>query len=237
MGAVSQGDARSVPPILPEGVPVPMPDLPAQLVVNTRQQFKALNDQTRTRILAIIRHQPATAKQIAMRLQIAPGTAGHHLGVLEAAGLAQIVARRQVRGIVAKYYARTARLFVYAYPPEEGDNASGALDILNNIRLELSDAITDMRRQTEDRRREGRPLEDPPAHIGFPHARISRSRAAELARQVSALIDNYIAEPDDPDGVVYGLGIVFFPAPAYVQPSLGGETESALPVTLLDDPT
>ncbi len=237
MGAVSHSDAPSVPPILPEGVPVIMPDLPAQLVINTRQQFKALNDQTRTRILAIIRHQPATAKQIAMRLQIAPGTAGHHLGVLEAAGLAQIVARRQVRGIVAKYYARTARIFVYAYPPEEGDNAFGALDILNTIRMELSDAITDMRRQTEEQLREGRPPEDPPAHIGFPHARISRSRAAELTRQMSALIDSYIAEPDDPDGMVYGLGIVFFPAPAYVQPSLADEAEPVFPAALPGDQT
>ncbi len=235
MGAMHHSEAQSAPPILPEGVPVTMPDLPAQLVINTHQQFKALNDPTRTRILAIIRHQPATAKQLALRLQIAPGTAGHHLGVLEAAGLAQVVARRQVRGIVAKYYTRTARIFAYAFPPEEGDNASGALEILNSVRMELSDALTDMRRQTEERLRAGRPPEDPPAHIGFPHARISRVRAAELARQMSELIDAYIAEPDDPDGVVYGLGIVFFPAPEYVQPSRLDEAEPAIPPALSDD--
>src|SRR6266487_5865713 len=99
--------------VLPEGVPVTMPELPLKLVITTVQQFKALGDHTRERILAIIQHQPATAKQLAERLGLPPGTIGHHLQALEAAGLAQVVARRLVRGTVAKYYTRTARIFVY----------------------------------------------------------------------------------------------------------------------------
>src|SRR5689334_22783650 len=99
--------------VLPEGVPVHMPELPARLVVNTAQQFTALGDPMRWRVLGVIQSQPATAKQIASQLKIAPGTAGHHLQVLEAAGLARVVARRLlVHGIVAKYYARSARLFI-----------------------------------------------------------------------------------------------------------------------------
>lgn len=56
------------------------------------------------------------AKQLAARLGASPGTVGHHLHVLEDAGLAQIVARRVVRGIVAKYYTRTARIFDFDLP-------------------------------------------------------------------------------------------------------------------------
>ena len=84
-------------PLLPEDVPVTMPALPPTLIINTAQQYKAMGDPTRVKILAIIQQQPATAKQIADRLGIAPGTAGHHLQSLEAAGLAQVVARRLVR--------------------------------------------------------------------------------------------------------------------------------------------
>src|SRR5436189_4403627 len=83
--------------ILPEDVPVTMPELPPQLVINTLQQFKAISDPIRSRILGIIQNQPATARQIADRLGASPGAIGHHLHVLEAAGLAQVVARRIMR--------------------------------------------------------------------------------------------------------------------------------------------
>src|SRR6266581_275959 len=109
-------------PVLPEDVPVTMPELPAKLVINTVQQFKAISDSLRSRILGIIQNQPATAKQIADRLGASPGAIGHHLHVLEAAGLAQVIARRIMRGIVANYYTRTARIFTYELPPEVAGN-------------------------------------------------------------------------------------------------------------------
>src|SRR5438874_4598400 len=105
-----------------------MPELPREFMISTEQQFKAIADPTRTRILGIIQNQPATAKQIADRLKVPPGTIGHHLQVLEEAGLAKVVARRLVRGIVAKYYTRTARIFAFDLPYEV--DASISLDIL-----------------------------------------------------------------------------------------------------------
>ena len=116
--------------ILPEDVPVSMPELPSRLVINTVQQFKAISDPIRSRILGIIQNQPATAKQIADWLGASPGAIGHHLHVLEAAGLAQVIARRITRGIVANYYTRTARIFTYELPPEVAGNASIGLEIM-----------------------------------------------------------------------------------------------------------
>lgn len=203
------------PPVLAEHVPVLMPELPAQLVINTTQQYKAITDPTRSRILGIIRHLPATAKQIADRLGIAPGTSSHHLQVLEAAGLAKVVARRMVRGIVAKYYTRTARIFIYDIPPEDTDNTSAALDIANTARNELLDTCADYRRRHPD------PLEpdmdEKPGHIGFPHARISLARAEAYRQRVEALINEFNDEPTDPDGIVYGLLVCLFPSPDYMQ--------------------
>jgi hypothetical protein len=93
---------RDASELLPEDVPVTMPELPATLRVDTAQQFKAVGDATRSLILHILKHEPVTASQIGARLNIPPGTVGHHLQVLEAAGLAQIVARRLVHGIVVQ---------------------------------------------------------------------------------------------------------------------------------------
>src|SRR6202011_5901751 len=112
----------------PDDVPVTMPELPQSVSITSLQQFKAISDRTRSRILGIIQNQPATAKQIADRLEATPGAIGHHLHVLEAAGLAKAVARRLTRGIVANYYTRTARIFDFSLSREIAGDSFG-LDI------------------------------------------------------------------------------------------------------------
>src|SRR6266536_5928820 len=141
MNALQSKDDIDVIPVLPGNVPVTMPELPVQIVINTAQQFKAISDPIRSRILGIIQNHPATAKQIADSLKASPGAIGHHLHVLEAAGLAQVVARRLVRGIVANYYTRTARIFTYDLPREVTGDTSIDLDIITTARDELADAL------------------------------------------------------------------------------------------------
>src|SRR5690242_18190099 len=126
---------------LPENVPIRMPELPPTLRIHTAQQFKAIGDVTRSRILDLIKHEPLTSKQIGERLSIPPGTITHHLQVLESAGLAQIVARRLVHGIVAKYYTRTARLFQFDFPPEVTPGHEQALKFLTDAREQLADSF------------------------------------------------------------------------------------------------
>src|SRR6476469_7965817 len=98
--------------------PPTMPDLPPSLTSSGAKQYKALGAPLRVRVLELIQHQPRTAKQLAGLLERPPGTIGHQLRVLEEAGLAQVVARRLVKGIVAKYYARTAHIFLVETPQE-----------------------------------------------------------------------------------------------------------------------
>jgi DNA-binding transcriptional ArsR family regulator len=189
--------------ILPEDVPVTMPDLPLKLVINTPEQFKAFGDPLRERILAIVQYQPATAKQIADRLKVPPGTVGHHLQVLEAAGLVQIVARRLVRGVVAKYYTRTARIFCFEMSREVTGNQSVALQMLTQVRDELADAIA-----TNDERE---------IMTAAPRARISRERLETYLQKVDELTEAFLSEPADPNGEIYTLSVALFKAPAYVQ--------------------
>ena len=192
------------PPLLPDGVPVEMPALPLHLEVTEEQQLAAIGDPTRSRILGVIQHQPATAKQIADRLKVAPGTIGHHLRVLEEAGLAQVVARRLVRGIVAKYYTRTARIFNIYFPHNAELESASTLNILDAARNQLAEALL---------------LNGPdlPGKVGFPRARLSPDRALAYQERLEQLLNDFLAEPPAPDGRVYGLCGAFFESPAYMQ--------------------
>jgi DNA-binding transcriptional ArsR family regulator len=196
-----EGDAEAV---LPADVPVRMPNLPFRRAITTVEQFKAISDPTRTRILGIIQNQPATAKQIAQALNMAPGTVGHHLQVLESAGLAQVVARRLIRGIVAKYYTRTARIFQYDLPPEVAGKFSSCLEIIAHAGDELAEAVADYSEELFGR-------------TGFPHARLSSERAAYYQRKVDELMDEMVQETPDPVGDVYGFYGAFFLSPRYLQ--------------------
>ena len=195
---------RETPPLLDEETLVQMPALPLYLTLTTPEQFKALGDPVRDRILRIIQNEPATAKQIADRLGASPGAIGHHLQVLEAAGLAKVVARRLVRGIVAKYYTRTARIFnfdgAYGLP---GATPFG-LDMLTTARIEVAETYQ---------------AYGPTGYLGggVPHSRLSPKRAVYFERKMRELVDEFIDEPQDPEGHVFGLAVSMFLAPPYMQ--------------------
>jgi DNA-binding transcriptional ArsR family regulator len=218
LNALINKDDIDAIPVLPGNVPVTMPELPVHIVINTAQQFKAISDPLRSRILGIIQNQPATAKQIADSLKASPGAIGHHLHVLEAAGLAQVVARRLVRGIVANYYTRTARIFKYDLPREVAGNTSINLDIIAKAYEEQAEA-------------EANEEEDVHQCAAFPHIRLSPERAAYYSERLNALIDDILRETPDPEGKVYGVLISMFMSPEYMQ---GPTTFSPLDITDAD---
>jgi DNA-binding transcriptional ArsR family regulator len=192
-------------PVLPDNMPVVMPELPARFAITTMEQMKAIADPTRDRILGIIQQQPTTAKQVADRLNMAPGTINHHLQVLEAAGLAKVVARRLIRGIVAKYYTRTARIFEYCFAPEIVDRESMSLKILTSARSDLAESLA----AGEDHL--------VVVNAASPRTRLSPERIKAFDERLAALIDEFINEPYDPNGEVYTLCAAFFKAPPYLQ--------------------
>ncbi len=204
MKALQRKDELDAFVALPEDVPVAMPELPLRLVINTVQQFKAVNDPIRSRILGIIQNRPATAKQIADQLGATPGAIGHHLHVLEAAGLAQVVARRIIRGIIANYYTRTARIFEFKFPPEVRGERSTTLDFVTELRDELSETLAEKG-------------EDGIYDTSFPHVRLSPERLEVYRKRLDDLIDEFIAEKSDPHGQVYSLFTTLFLAPQYLQ--------------------
>ena len=191
--------------IEPDTEPVVMPELPPTLAITTLEQFKAISEPVRARILGIIQHQPATAKQIADRLHASPGTIGHHLHVLHEAGLVQIVARRLVRGIVANYYTRSARIFVFDLPKEIRGDGDVGLDMLKQAHDEMA-ALSPAVSKSAD------------CSVSFLHVRLNEARMREFQERIEQLLADVIQEPPSEDGHVYGLSVAFFQAPDYVQP-------------------
>jgi len=204
MSAFNSRDDLDTIPVLPDDVPVIMPELPTRVMITTFEQFKAVSEPVRSRILGIIQNQPATARQIADRLGATPGAIGHHLHVLEEAGLAQIVARRLVHGIVANYYTRTARIFKYNLPEEVTGSVDASLEIMSKAHDEMTEAHATIK-------------EDLYRCDGFPHIRLSPERARYYSERLQALIDDVLKEKPDPDGKVYGIFVGMFMSPPYMQ--------------------
>ncbi len=215
MATVNSRNALDIIPVLSEDIPITMPALPARLSITTFEQFKAISEPVRSRILGIIQNQPATAKQLADRLGATPGAIGHHLHVLEEAGLAQIVARRLVRGIVANYYTRTARIFMYDLPEDVKGGVSASLEILDTARNELAEALATVK-------------EDLHQYNGFPHVRLSPERACFYSERLKALVNDVLNETPDPDGEVYGIIVGMFMSPSYMQGPSTSNTDDAI---------
>jgi DNA-binding transcriptional ArsR family regulator len=195
----SRRDLAPGPPDDAPDAPVALPELPATLVVSSPQQLKACADPVRSRILGILQHRPATASQIAAILGDAPNRASYHLRVLEAAGLVQIVARRVVRGIVAKYYARTARTFLFEVPDDVAGATGADIDLL--LLAEARDELA---------RTQARLGPDGVLNVAIPRARLTPADAARFAERLEALVRDFFGSPPDPAGRVYCLTTAFF---------------------------
>ena len=87
-------------------------DLDDVLVVEDPKQLRALGDVLRARIVMLLRERAASTTELAAVLETPKGTVGHHLKVLERAGLVRVVRTRKVRALTEKFYGRVARLFV-----------------------------------------------------------------------------------------------------------------------------
>jgi DNA-binding transcriptional ArsR family regulator len=83
------------------------------LIVADSAQHRAMADPFRTQLIQLLRDRARSTQEISEELSIPKGTVGHHLKVLESAGLIRVVRTRKVRAVTEKFYGRTARLFLY----------------------------------------------------------------------------------------------------------------------------
>ena len=93
---------------------LPSPDYEAAdvLVVEEPQRLRALGHDLRSKIVVLLRERALSISELAEHLDVPKGTVGHHVKVLEDAGLIRVVRTRRVRALTEKFYGRTARLFL-----------------------------------------------------------------------------------------------------------------------------
>lgn len=83
------------------------------LLVSETPQLRAIADPFRTQLIQLLRERARSTQELSAELGVPKGTVGHHLKVLESAGLIRVVRTRKVRAVTEKFYGRTARLFLY----------------------------------------------------------------------------------------------------------------------------
>jgi DNA-binding transcriptional ArsR family regulator len=174
-----------------EARPGPDYDAPDTMLVTEREQLRAIADDLRTRIIALIRDRAQSIQELSHVLELPKGTVGHHVKVLEQAGLIHVVRTRQVRAVTEKFYGRTARLFLFEVEDAEDLRAIGA-SALRQASYELELA--------SDR-----------ASWGFVRSRLTSADAKRFERRLKRLIEDFRAA-ESPEGAAHALVSGFWPA-------------------------
>lgn len=177
-------------PEAPENQRPPKPDYELDEILEVRdpEQFRAVGDVTRQKIISLLTERAATTSQLAGALGQPKGSVGHHLKVLERAGLIRVVRTRQVRALTEKYYGRTARLFLFFDTDE-----SEATEPFMFFRQAMNEYLA-----PESGEEFG-------GSSTLAHARIPVERAQEFADRMMDLVDEFRSLDSAPGERVYGF--------------------------------
>ena len=171
--------------------------LPETLLFERVEQYSALFEDTRMQIVELVLERAATIKELAMALEKPPGTIGHHVGVLESAGLIHVVRTKKVRAIEAKYYGRTARTYLL------GDGQTKFVERAPDHFLTLAAS------EFVDSAAKFSPT-DHPFLSTLRHVRIPEASAAEWNRRLIDLATEFASEQRGGE-LTYGLQIALYP--------------------------
>ncbi len=165
-------------------------DLAEVLALTDPAQYRALFESTRTQIVSLLLDRAATTSELAEILAKPKGTIGFHLKTLEAAGLVRVVRTKRVRALEAKYYGRTARVFLFEQVGEGVGAVAGQL------------------RQAANEAGAVPAGSDQPIDGGVRYARISPGQARAWQDRVHRILDEFDREPrtgEQAFGLVVGL--------------------------------
>ncbi|MFZ0014077.1 MAG: winged helix-turn-helix domain-containing protein [Acidimicrobiia bacterium] len=169
-------------------------ELEATLQFSEPDQYKALFEETRLQIVDLLLERAATIKELSVTMEKPKGTVGHHVSVLEQAGLIRVVRTKMVRAIEAKYYGRTARTYLI------GDENDAGFDLAPDHFLTA--AARDFARSPKD---------GPVGPLStLRYARIPTERADEWADRLVDLVSDFISEPRGGE-TTYGLLVAMYP--------------------------
>jgi len=154
------------------------------MVVADPKQLKAMADPLRAQLIQLLRDRARSTQEIAEELELRKGTVGHHLKVLESAGLIRVVRTRKVRAMTEKFYGRTARLFLY----QTEDPADGRA--ISAVTLRQAASEVDLAQLV--------------AGFGLVRARLTERDIDRFGRRARKLMDDFRAA-DCADGIPSSL--------------------------------
>lgn len=185
-------EARAPAPPHPARSAVLDYELADQLTLDRPEQYRALFEETRHEIISLLLERAATTSDLADALNKPKGTIGHHLKVLEEAGLVHVVRTKRVRALEAKYYGRTARVFLFH---KVGEASTVPQQALAAAAAEIA-AVPD--------------TNDLPLNGNRRYARIPAERAEEWSNRVDELIMEFGLQERGGD-VTYGFVMAIYP--------------------------
>ena len=154
------------------------------LTLTRPEQFRAIGDGTRMRILGRLSQGEATIAELSADLGTPKGTVSHHMGVLLDAGLVRVVDERRVRAVTERRYARVAPQF--RIDDEAHRAAEAALEDPTPLRMiPLRHALE----EAADPAEPGSP--DDPSISLLVRARMSPERARRFAQLIEQLSEEF----------------------------------------------
>src|SRR6188508_317200 len=165
-------------------------ELADRIALTEPSQVKAIGHPLRTAILGMLHERAATVTELAVAVERPKSTVAHHVKVLAAAGLVQVVRTRRVRAIEERYYGRTARMFyVGVERSPDGDDMPGDFNDFEVAAQESSAAYQNGKLW------------------GFiRHARISEAQASEFWERMAQLVAEFDELPRSGE-TVYGFAL------------------------------
>lgn len=99
----------------------------------TEGAFALLGDETRRKIIFLLRDNELTVKEIASRLGLTTQNIYHHIGRLQEAGLVRVIEERLSGHLIERFYTVTADTFIYNEDRMEENEYQSSFDILNGL--------------------------------------------------------------------------------------------------------
>jgi len=182
-------------------------DLDDVLVLDEPEQLRALADGLRIRIITLLNQRAASTTELAEVLQTPKGTVGHHLKVLEKAGVVHVVRTRRVRALTEKYYGRVARLFVLKAAESAPEELRGGAIAALMLRQAADEVIASGTVEKDE--------------SAFVHVRLTPADVLRFQRRLNRLVADFQSSAD-PEGDMHALAFALFEATT-VLPPRGGD--------------
>ena len=151
----------------------------------------------------MLNERAASTTELAVVLDTPKGTVGHHLKVLEKAGLIRVVRTRKVRALTEMYYGRVARLFVLKAAETAPKELQGGAIASLMLRQAADEVIASGTVEKDE--------------SAFVHVRLRPADVLRFQRRLNRLVADFQSSAD-PKGDMHALAFALFQATTVLPP-------------------